>query len=37
MQNGQVESKQDTMIDQIKDLQQTVPDLSRTSTDADDW
>lgn len=37
MQNGQVESKQDTMIDQLKDLQQTDPDLSQTSTNADDW
>jgi uncharacterized protein YegL len=37
MQNGQVESKQDAMIEQIKDLQQTEPDLSQTSTDADDW
>jgi uncharacterized protein YegL len=37
MQDGQIESKQDTMIDQIKDLQQTDPDLSQTSTDADDW
>ena len=37
MQDGQIESKQDTMISQIKDLQQTDPDLSQTSTDADDW
>jgi uncharacterized protein YegL len=37
VQNGQVESKQDAMIDQIKDLQQTDPDLSQTSTSADDW
>jgi uncharacterized protein YegL len=37
MQNGQVESKQDAMIGQIKDLRQTEPDLSQTSTDADDW
>jgi len=37
MQNGQIESKQDAMIDQIKDLQQTDPDLSQTSTNADDW
>lgn len=37
MQDGQVESKQDAMIDQIKDLQQTDPDLSQTSTNADDW
>jgi uncharacterized protein YegL len=37
MQDEQVESKQDAMIDQIKDLQQTDPDLSQTSTNADDW
>jgi uncharacterized protein YegL len=37
MQNGQIESKQDAMIDQLKDLQQTDPDLSQTSTNADDW
>ena len=37
MQDGQIESKQDAMIDQIKDLQQTDPDLSQTSTNADDW
>jgi uncharacterized protein YegL len=37
IQDGQIESKQDAMIDQIKDLQQTDPDLSQTSTDADDW
>jgi uncharacterized protein YegL len=37
MQNGQVESKQDALIDQLKDLRQADPDLSRTSTDADDW
>jgi len=37
MQDGQIESKQDTMIEQIKDLQQIDPDLSQTSTDEDDW
>jgi uncharacterized protein YegL len=37
LQNGQIESKQDAMIDQLKDLQQTDPDLSQTSTNADDW
>jgi uncharacterized protein YegL len=36
-QNGQVESKQDVMIDQLKDIKQTDPDLSQTSTSADDW
>jgi uncharacterized protein YegL len=37
LQNGQLTSKQDAMVDQIKNLQQTDPDLSQTSTDADDW
>jgi uncharacterized protein YegL len=37
MQNGQIESKQDTMIDQLKISQQTDADLSQTSTDADAW
>jgi len=37
MQDGEIESKQDAMIEQIKDLQQADPDLSQTSTDADDW
>jgi len=37
MQNGQIESKQDAMIDQLNDLQQTDPDLSQTSTHEDDW
>jgi len=37
MQDGQIESKQDAMIEQIKDLQQTDPDLSQTSTAEDDW
>ena len=37
LQNGQIESKQDTMIDQIKDLQQTDPDFSQVSTSEDDW
>jgi uncharacterized protein YegL len=37
MQNGQVESKQDAMIEQIQELQQTDPDLSQTSTNEDDW
>jgi uncharacterized protein YegL len=37
LQDGQMESKQDIMIDQLKDLQQTDPDLSQTSTNADDW
>ncbi len=37
MQDGQIETKQDAMIDQIKELQETDPDLSQTSTDADDY
>jgi len=37
MQNGQIESKQDLMIDQIKDLQQADPDFSQISTHEDDW
>ena len=35
--NGQVQSKQDAMIDQIKDIEQNDPDLSQTSTNGDDW
>jgi len=37
MQDGKIESKQDAMIEQIKDLQQTDPDLSQVSTNADEW
>jgi hypothetical protein len=37
MQDGQVKSKQDAVIDQMKELQQIDPDLSQTSTDADKW
>jgi uncharacterized protein YegL len=37
MQNGQIESKQDAMIEQLNDLNQTDPDLSQTSTNSDDW
>ena len=37
MQNGQIESKQDVMIDQIKDLQQADPDFNQVSTHEDDW
>jgi len=37
MQGGEVQSKQDAMIDEIKDVQQADPDLSQTSTSADDW
>jgi uncharacterized protein YegL len=37
MQDGEIQSKQDAMIDQIKDIQQAEPDLSQTSTSADDW
>ena len=35
--DGQFPSKQDTMIDEIKDIQQEEPDLSSTSTSGDDW
>ena len=35
--DGQILSKQDTMIDEIKDIQQEEPDLSSTSTSGDDW
>lgn len=35
--DGQLPSKQDTMIDEIKDIQQEEPDLSSTSTSGDDW
>lgn len=35
--NGQLHTKQDTMIDEIKEIQQEEPDLSSTSTSGDDW
>lgn len=35
--DGQIQSKQDTMIDEIKDIQQSDPDLDTTSTNGDDW
>lgn len=35
--DGQLHTKQDTMIDEIKDIQQEEPDLSSTSTSGDDW
>jgi uncharacterized protein YegL len=37
MQNGQIESKQETMIEQMKDLQQSDPDFNQVSTAEDDW
>jgi uncharacterized protein YegL len=37
VQDGEIQSKQDAMIDQLKDMQQSDPDLSQTSTSADDW
>jgi uncharacterized protein YegL len=37
MQDGQIESKQETMIDQMKDLQQGDPDFNQVSTAGDDW
>lgn len=35
--DGQIQSKQDAMVDEIKDIQQTDPDLDTTSTSGDDW
>ncbi|WP_296011528.1 VWA domain-containing protein [uncultured Treponema sp.] len=35
--DGQIQSKQDAMIDEIKDIQQSDPDLDSTSTSGDDW
>lgn len=35
--DGQLPTKQETMIDEIKDIQQEEPDLSSTSTSGDDW
>ena len=35
--NGQIQSKQDSMMEEIKDIQQSDPDLETTSTNADDW
>lgn len=35
--DGQLPSKQETMIDEIKDIQQEEPDLNSTSTSGDDW
>lgn len=35
--DGQLHTKQDTMIDEIKEIQQEEPDLSSTSTSGDDW
>jgi hypothetical protein len=37
MQDGQIESKQDAMMSQINDLQQSDPDFSQVSTAEDDW
>jgi uncharacterized protein YegL len=37
LQDGKIKSKQDAMVDQIKDLQQTDPDWDTVSTAADDW
>lgn len=37
MSNGQIQTKQDAVIDEIKDIQQSDPDLSQTSTSGDDW
>ena len=35
--DGQIQTKQEQMIDQIKDIEQSDPDLSQTSTSGDDW
>jgi uncharacterized protein YegL len=35
--SGEPQFKQDAMIDQIKDLEQTDPDWNTVSTDADQW
>lgn len=35
--DGQTQTKQDAVIDEIKDIQQSDPDLSQTSTSGDDW
>lgn len=35
--DGQIQSKQDAMIDQIKEIQQIDPDLSQTTTSGDDF
>lgn len=35
--SGEMQSKQDSMIDEIKQIQQSEPDLDSASTDADAW
>ena len=35
--DGQIQSKQDSMIEEIRDIQQSDPDLDSTSTSGDDW
>lgn len=35
--DGLIKSKQDAMIDEIKDIQQSEPDLDSTSTSGDEW
>ncbi len=35
--DGQIQSKQDSMIEEIRDIQQSDPDLDTTSTSGDDW
>ena len=37
MTDGQIQTKQDAVIDEIKDIQQSDADLSQTSTSGDDW
>ena len=35
--DSRTQSKQDALIDEIKEIQQIAPDLSQTSTSGDDW
>ena len=35
--DGQIPSKQDAMIDEIKDIQQEEADMDSISTSGDDW
>lgn len=37
MTEGEIQTKQDAVIDSIKDIQQSDPDLNQTSTSGDDW
>ena len=35
--NGEIQTRQEALGDRIKDIKQSDPDLSQTSTNADDW